>query len=102
MPPVPLKIMPFPFRLPNRWPVEASGEKGEALHGAACAYDFDSHVFVRHAPPRKIFSVEWIHDNSASALRDAIASRGKDPEFYFSDVSPASVYDLARRYGWMN
>jgi hypothetical protein len=90
------------INLPANWPTAAQNEKGRMLYREAFAHDLDPSVFVRHAAPRKVFSVRWIEDHSEADLRAALDSRSGDPEFYFSNPPPQGTQvALARKYGWV-
>jgi hypothetical protein len=86
--------------IPINWPACVHNAKGDALLREAFGYDFDPGLFVRHATPRKVFSVEWVENHSVQELNQALLSRG-DPEFYWMGTQPPNIEAvLAKKYGW--
>jgi hypothetical protein len=77
--------------VPHDWPACLKNEKGAALLREAYGYDRPRGLFVRHAAPRKVFSVEWLEDHSISDPKQALLSRRGDPEFYWTGTQPVGI-----------
>ena len=86
--------------VPADWPKGIPMECAEALHDAGFRYDaFDDGMFVSDSL-RKVISVRWLENRPPDQLRNAIASRQGDVEFYFGRMAEDLARTLKRRYGW--